>query len=80
MEGLTGLIQFDNQGFRSQFTLDVMHLQEGGLINVGTWNTTSGLLININTPTTSISEIDDGTLKNVSFTIITALVHEIYNI
>ncbi|KAK2579603.1 hypothetical protein KPH14_010896 [Odynerus spinipes] len=43
MRGLTGLIKFDTAGFRSNFQLDIVHLQREGLTKVGVWNSTSGI-------------------------------------
>jgi len=36
--GLSGPINFDTSGLRTQFTLDLVELQSTGLVNVGTWN------------------------------------------
>ncbi|CAH1961053.1 unnamed protein product [Acanthoscelides obtectus] len=38
VKGLTGLIRFDTEGFRSDFNIDIMELSLGGLITVGQWN------------------------------------------
>ncbi|XP_071450570.1 glutamate receptor ionotropic, kainate 2 isoform X3 [Hetaerina americana] len=43
MKGLTGVIKFDNQGFRSNFMLDVVELTRDGLQKIGTWNSTAGV-------------------------------------
>lgn len=43
MRGLTGVIKFDNQGFRTNFVLDVIELTRDGLIKIGTWNSTEGV-------------------------------------
>ncbi|XP_063242515.1 glutamate receptor ionotropic, kainate 2 [Bacillus rossius redtenbacheri] len=43
MPGLTGVIKFDNQGFRSNFALDVVELSKDGLVKIGTWNSTEGV-------------------------------------
>jgi len=37
--GLSGPIKFDTSGLRTQFAMDLMELQMGGLTKVGTWNT-----------------------------------------
>ncbi|XP_052126881.1 glutamate receptor ionotropic, kainate 2 isoform X1 [Frankliniella occidentalis] len=43
MRGLTGTIKFDNQGFRTNFVLDIIDLSREGLRKIGTWNSTSGV-------------------------------------
>lgn len=43
MKGLTNLIKFDNQGFRTDFLLDVIELSASGLRKVGDWNSTQGV-------------------------------------
>ncbi|XP_063982434.1 glutamate receptor ionotropic, kainate 1 isoform X2 [Diachasmimorpha longicaudata] len=44
MTGLTGLIKFDHQGFRSDFMLDIIELNsKEGLKKIGTWNSTEGV-------------------------------------
>lgn len=42
MEGLSGRIQFDSQGFRSNFQLDIIELRKEGLIQVGSWESLTG--------------------------------------
>ncbi|XP_047363584.1 glutamate receptor ionotropic, kainate 2 isoform X12 [Vespa velutina] len=44
MTGLTGIIKFDHQGFRSDFILDIIELNnKDGLKKIGTWNSTKGI-------------------------------------
>lgn len=43
MKGLTGVIKFDHQGFRSDFMLDVIELRRDGLNKIGTWNSSEGV-------------------------------------
>ncbi|XP_030025524.2 glutamate receptor ionotropic, kainate 2 isoform X2 [Manduca sexta] len=43
MKGLTGVIKFDHQGFRSDFTLDIIELTRDGLQKAGTWNSSEGV-------------------------------------
>ncbi|XP_044738243.1 glutamate receptor ionotropic, kainate 2 isoform X2 [Chrysoperla carnea] len=43
MKGLTGVIKFDHQGFRSDFVLDIVELNKDGLKKIGTWNSTEGV-------------------------------------
>ncbi|XP_071746528.1 glutamate receptor ionotropic, kainate 2 isoform X2 [Lepeophtheirus salmonis] len=41
-EGLTGKIQFDSEGFRSNFDLEIIELKKDGLNKVGVWNKETG--------------------------------------
>ncbi|XP_063363018.1 glutamate receptor ionotropic, kainate 2 isoform X3 [Cydia amplana] len=43
MKGLTGVIKFDHQGFRSDFTLDIIELTRDGLQKAGIWNSSEGV-------------------------------------
>jgi ionotropic glutamate receptor len=43
MRGLTDVIKFDHQGFRTDFVLDIIELSPLGLRKVGTWNSTQGV-------------------------------------
>lgn len=43
MKGLTNLIKFDNQGFRTDFLLDIIELSPSGVRKVGDWNSTQGV-------------------------------------
>lgn len=43
MKGLTGVIKFDHQGFRSDFTLDIIELTREGLQKAGSWNSSEGV-------------------------------------
>ncbi|XP_031625101.1 glutamate receptor ionotropic, kainate 2 [Contarinia nasturtii] len=43
MKGLTNLIKFDNQGFRTDFLLDIIELSANGIRKVGDWNSTQGV-------------------------------------
>ncbi|KAL7026707.1 hypothetical protein ACKWTF_005134 [Chironomus riparius] len=43
MRGLTDVIKFDHQGFRTDFILDIIELSPLGLRKVGTWNSTQGV-------------------------------------
>ncbi|XP_018404443.1 PREDICTED: glutamate receptor ionotropic, kainate 2-like [Cyphomyrmex costatus] len=40
--GLTGLVKFDRDGFRSNIELDIVRLTENGLVKIGEWNSTTG--------------------------------------
>ncbi|XP_048485517.1 glutamate receptor ionotropic, kainate 2 [Plutella xylostella] len=43
IKGLTGVIKFDHQGFRSDFSLDIIELTREGLQKAGTWNSSEGV-------------------------------------
>ncbi|XP_045476404.1 glutamate receptor ionotropic, kainate 2 [Harmonia axyridis] len=43
MRGLTGVIKFDHEGFRSDFALDIVDLTRDGLRKIGTWNSSEGV-------------------------------------
>ncbi|KAK7071641.1 hypothetical protein SK128_027199 [Halocaridina rubra] len=42
VNGLTGLIKFDTEGFRRDVALDIVELSKDGLVKVGKWEQTSG--------------------------------------
>ncbi|XP_022247281.1 glutamate receptor ionotropic, kainate 1-like [Limulus polyphemus] len=42
-KGLTGFVEFDQNGTRTNFSLDILELKEEGLRKVGTWNTQFGI-------------------------------------
>jgi len=42
MEGLTGKVMFDTEGFRSNFNLEIIELRKEGLVQVGNWESGSG--------------------------------------
>ena len=41
--GLSGLIKFDTYGMRTDFSMEVLELQDTGLEPVGTWSNIDGL-------------------------------------
>lgn len=72
MKGLTGVIKFDHQGFRSDFVLDIIELSKDGLKRIGTWNSTEGVNFtrSYGEVYTQIVEI----LQNKTFVVTTILV------
>ncbi|KAL3280164.1 hypothetical protein HHI36_017664 [Cryptolaemus montrouzieri] len=67
-EGMTGFNKFDNAGYRSAFLMEVVELQETGMIKVGTWTAGGGYNLarmGINTSTTDQGE----SLANMNFTV-----------
>lgn len=73
-EGITGLIEFDNEGLRTNFNLDILELDENGISKIGTWNNSKG--ISIRRPTTEDIYYDPLSLRNKTFIVITCLVSE----
>ena len=45
MQGLSGHIEFDSEGYRKFFHLSVVELGAQGLRDVGIWNPTDGSMI-----------------------------------
>ena len=72
MEGLTGFIKFDPQGFRSYFHLSITELDTEGLSVVGTWNTNDGVNITRAQPETAMGY--DSGLLNRTVTVVSKLV------
>lgn len=71
---MTGSVKFDNEGFRTDFTLDIMELTQNGLEIKGNWSSNDGVIINPREDKTSVTrEIDD--LRNYTFVVIIALVN-----
>lgn len=73
VRGLTRDIKFDNFGFRTKFTLDVIELESTGLLKVGEWNESGVTMTRTNLPS-SLSGGEEGSLRNRSFIVLTALV------
>lgn len=71
--GLTGLIKFDNKGFRGNFALDVVELMEGGQTVVGTWN--SSQLVPLNISRIFVEDVEENfDISNRTFIVMTTLV------
>ncbi|KAG8227033.1 hypothetical protein J437_LFUL013820, partial [Ladona fulva] len=79
VKGLSGVIRFDNQGFRTNFVLNIVELTEDHLIQVGTWNSTEGLNITregtLNRTAAGAVDSEDhiDSLQNKTFIVLTAL-------
>ncbi|KAF8784441.1 glutamate receptor ionotropic, kainate 2-like isoform X2 [Argiope bruennichi] len=48
IQGLTGKVKFDEQGFRSEFVLDLIYLTKDGLEKIGAWAPGKGINITKN--------------------------------
>ncbi|XP_050428924.1 glutamate receptor ionotropic, kainate 2-like [Adelges cooleyi] len=71
-KGLTGKIKFDQEGFRSDFELELVDLTAKGLRVTGTWNAKTGVNVSATTsPQAGTSGKED--LRNMTFVVITAL-------
>ncbi|XP_050461328.1 glutamate receptor ionotropic, kainate 2-like isoform X2 [Cataglyphis hispanica] len=70
-QGLTGLVKFDRDGFRSNIQLDIVHLTENGLKKIGVWNSTNGKNIDW-LPDTKKSDVELN-LQNRTFIVLISL-------
>ena len=72
-KGVTGLVSFDQKGFRNSMTLSVMTTTEQGLTKVGTWNEEKRLQI----PPDFLSYYVKIAMQNLTLTV-TTLINEPY--
>jgi glutamate receptor, ionotropic, invertebrate len=70
---LTRKIKFDEYGHRSDFLLDIIELTHEGIKKVGSWDRVEHLKMN-REPEISNSAVDDGTLRNKTFIVVTVIV------
>ncbi|KAK9882220.1 hypothetical protein WA026_019734 [Henosepilachna vigintioctopunctata] len=78
IEGRTGLIKFDNEGFRSDFTLILTEVQERAMVDIGYWNLSKGVQIERHAPfpqehINKDEDEDPTSLVNKTLRVITAL-------
>lgn len=75
MKGLSGPVLFDREGFRSDISVDVIELKEGGITKVGTWN----LNQTYQDARVYAEELTDGdiSLRNTTFKVIICIVSTI---
>ncbi|XP_053605086.1 uncharacterized protein LOC128672163 [Plodia interpunctella] len=72
IDGLTGRVRFDEEGFRSNFEIDIIELQTHGFENVATWSTEDGYEdTRIVIPPVELAGSDS--MKGKHFVILTAL-------
>jgi len=69
--GLSGPIQFDEYGLRTQFALSLMELQMEGLVPVGSWNSLDRL--SLERAENDLSGVEDNGMANKTFVITTIL-------
>lgn len=77
-KGLSGEIQFDQQGNREHFNLEILELASEGLKVVGTWNSTNGMKSLRGKPFDT-SQTDPDNLRNKTLIILTVIV-SLFNI
>lgn len=79
MKGLTNVIKFDHQGFRSDFILDIVELSPGGVRKIGTWNSSMPEGINFTRTFSQKQQEIEANLKNKTLIVTTILVSLIRN-
>lgn len=67
------MIRFDNQGYRSNYQLDIVELLQNGLVKIGVWNSTESLNITRRYEE-ALEPVVEGTLKGMAFRVLIALV------
>ncbi|XP_055382823.1 glutamate receptor ionotropic, kainate 2-like [Condylostylus longicornis] len=72
IDGITGKIEFDNEGVRADIMLEAVELTASGIMKIGTWSSSGGYN-NDRVMSSSILEADTRSLANKSFVVITAL-------
>lgn len=77
MKGLTNVIKFDHQGFRTDFVLDIVELTTNGVRKIGTWNSTLPEGINFTRTFSQKQQEIEATLKNKTLIVTTILVSPI---
>ncbi|XP_063982898.1 glutamate receptor ionotropic, kainate 2-like [Diachasmimorpha longicaudata] len=71
LKGLTGAVKFHTNGFRTDFSIDIVKLSEIGLNSIGSWNSTTGIEWKMETQDKVVGADED--LANKTFTILIAL-------
>ncbi|XP_076373999.1 glutamate receptor ionotropic, kainate 2-like isoform X2 [Tachypleus tridentatus] len=69
IQGLTGEVKFDQQGYRSDFVLDLLFLFDDGLEKIGTWHSNYGVNITVN----ASSEYNALLMQNKSLIVTTVI-------
>ncbi|XP_013855333.1 glutamate receptor ionotropic, kainate 4, partial [Austrofundulus limnaeus] len=69
LEGLTGHIEFNSKGQRSNYALRIMQNSKGGLRQIGLWHSEDGLSMEKTLPSINVTD----TLFNTTLTITTIL-------
>lgn len=66
------MIKFDEEGYRTDFSVELVQLFEEGFDTIGTWNTSSRLQM-LPKPSET-TDLDESQLVNRTFLVITTLV------
>ncbi|XP_066246537.1 glutamate receptor ionotropic, kainate 2-like [Euwallacea similis] len=72
-KGLTGTIEFNNEGQRNTFGLEVYEIREGGIINVGNYNSTLESLIVVPQHHVVEEVVDEDSMRNRTFVVVISL-------
>lgn len=67
------MIKFDEEGYRTDFSAELIQLFENGFVVTGAWNTSTRLKMLPHPP--EAVPMDDSQLLNRTFVVITALVY-----
>ncbi|XP_054273168.1 glutamate receptor ionotropic, kainate 2-like [Macrosteles quadrilineatus] len=74
--GVTGLVKFDHEGFRTDFKLDILDLTTEGFRKIGTWNITEGVnFTQVASEYEDPNEFQRQDLRNMSFVVMISLTH-----
>lgn len=73
VDGLTGIIKFDEDGFRSEIEIDVLEIMSYGLEKVGTWTLEDGFVETKDNVSPAEQEGSES-MKGKHFVVLTALV------
>ncbi|KAH9630498.1 hypothetical protein HF086_000711 [Spodoptera exigua] len=72
VDGLTGIIKFDEDGFRSDVEIDVLEVMSYGLDKVGTWTLEDGF-VEVKRDISSAEQEGSESMKGKHFIVLTAL-------
>ncbi|KAK9754331.1 Ligand-gated ion channel [Popillia japonica] len=72
VKGYTGWIKFDPTGYRTDFEADIIELKSEGLVKIGTWNSSNGLIIERPKKEDPLPE-DDSDVKGRKFNVVSVM-------
>lgn len=72
--GLTGLVEFDTKGMRSNIAIDVMYLDQKGLNKIGNFKPNTIERLSFLTLTEEIDESEDRPINEMTFNVIISVV------
>ncbi|KAL5282977.1 hypothetical protein ACFFRR_005765 [Megaselia abdita] len=73
MKGLTNTVKFDNQGFRTDFILDIIELSMTGIRKIGFWNSTKTNGVNFTRTFNEKQQEIEANLRNKTLIVTTIL-------